>query len=178
LSGDVQQPHLSSSVSDRVALVIATGAGAGYVPWAPGTVGSLLGVGVFWLWGHSFFGGLLVAGLLSLLGVWASGRVEKRHQEADPSFIIIDEIAGQFVALWVPTGIAVILATRLLAGDPLFILMGFVLFRFFDIVKPAPIRRLEKLKRGVGIVADDLAAGIYAGLALQLLISSSMLMKL
>lgn len=173
---DIVRPARSNaSISDRVALFVATGAGAGYVPWAPGTVGSILGVGLFWLWGRSFFGGLMLAAALGLLGVWASGCVERRQHEADPSFIIIDEIVGQFAALWLPTNVAIPLVTRPLHGDPLFLLIGFFLFRFFDIVKPPPIRRLERLKRGVGVVADDLAAGMYTALALQLLWSSGML---
>jgi phosphatidylglycerophosphatase A len=166
-----------SSAVDYIALAIAT-CGVGYFPIAPGTVGSMVGVLIFlglWSSFHSWSGlavatprlvalrlvSTLVATIfVTVAGIWAATRTERRLQKKDPSIVVIDEVAGQMVALlplmvWLPAW------WRVLAA--------FILFRAFDIWKPYPVRRLEGMKGGTGIMADDLGAGIYAALILLVL---------
>lgn len=103
-----------------------------------------------------------------MIGVWSASRMERIFGEHDPSRVVIDEVAGQFVTLWLAWSLGMTLESRSLTAGLSFWLVGFALFRVFDIIKPAPIRRLERMKGGVGIVADDVMAGIYAGLTLHL----------
>ena len=106
---------------------------------------------------------IAAAVLITLLGIPASTRVSRATANKDPQFVVIDEVAGQLIAL-----IAVPLAWKTF-------LAGFILFRGFDIVKPPPVRQLEKLPEGLGIVLDDIAAGIYALAVMQLLLHSGLL---
>ena len=154
------------SLSDALALLVATGLGTGYCPVAPGTVGSGLGIGLILLFSRSNFMGaqrlavyLPVVALISILGIWAASRAEKIFGRKDPGQIVIDEIVGQ------------LLTFGLLFRHPSYplLLLGFIFFRLFDIVKPFPIRRLEAVPRGFGIILDDLAAGFYASLLIFLL---------
>lgn len=143
---------------DRTAGAIATVLGVGRSPVAPGTAGTLVAVPLFWLLSR---GGLPLEllGLAAVVfaGVPAAGRVAALTGAKDPQVVVVDEVAGFLLAM---------------LGHPaafLPLLEGFVLFRLFDIVKPFPIRRLERLPGGWGIVADDLAAGGYAWACLFLL---------
>lgn len=144
-----------------VARVLATGFGIGRIPFAPGTAASVAAL-PFGIW-IVFMGGnwLALAGfavVFFLLGVWACGVHARALGLKDPGECVLDEIAGQLVALTplIPTG-------RMLSPGAL--LLAFVLFRFFDIVKPWPISRLERLPGGLGIMADDMLAGaVSAGL--------------
>ena len=147
---------------DRLADSLATGFGAGYLPWAPGTWGSLEAVflalavhQVFPLQERVILGAFLL--LLMVPAVFSSGRVAQSDGNSDPSRVVIDEIVGQILCLlWVPVSVISLVA-------------GFLLFRFFDIVKPSPARESEGLGGGLGIVCDDLIAGIYAGVSLKIL---------
>lgn len=137
---------------------LATGFGLGRVPRAPGTAGSLLGVGLWWLlkdWGLLPGVGAL---LLCVLGsVWVAGVTAKRLGESDPSCVVIDEVVGMPVALlWVAPVLWEVVA-------------AFVAFRVFDIWKPFPIRQSQRLPGGWGIVADDVLAGVYAGVVTRAL---------
>ncbi len=151
---------------DRLVYAFVTGLGAGYLPVAPGTWGSLVALLLVfllhWLWpAHEtiVLGGFVV--LLTFPAVVLSTRVSLSEDDPDPSKIVIDEILGQVLCLlWVPVSMVSLVA-------------GFFLFRFFDIVKPFPVRSSEKLPGGVGIVCDDLIAGLYAGLSLKILVSLS-----
>ena len=143
---------------DRVAYAIATGAGAGFAPVAPGTFGSMEGVGIylallaFPLAPQSHMALVLGAGLLFFaVGVWASNRACEISGLKDPGEIVIDEVSGQLIAL-TPLALAPSLAGAVLA---------FLLFRLFDIFKPFPIRRLESLPSGLGVMSDDALAGVY-----------------
>jgi len=152
--------------------------GVGYLPLAPGTWGSAVGVGIYVFanrfvnclhlyadrygsstdyltaWLHAFFGILFL--LLCLVGIWASGRSASIFGNSDPSQAVIDEVMGQLIVFFfVPFGIT----------WP-FILAGFLLFRLFDIWKPYPIKAFENLPGGLGICADDIVAGVYAGICL------------
>lgn len=141
---------------------VATGLGAGYLPVAPGTWGSLEGAALAWLihlWvpqrGALVIG--LAAAFFSATGVWAAAKTARYANDPDPSKVVIDEIAGQLLTLaWVP------LTAASLA-------LGFLLFRVFDIVKPFPARQSEDLPGGWGIMADDLIAGVFSGVCLLLL---------
>ena len=148
---------------DRFIRAFVTGVGVGYLPIAPGTWGSLAALlpvfTVHWLFPlhETVVLGSLVA-LLTFPAVVFSTRFSRSEGDPDPSKIVIDEILGQMLCLlFVPVS-AVSLGA------------GFFLFRFFDIWKPFPVRNSEKLPGGVGIVCDDLIAGIYAGLCLKVLI--------
>ncbi len=148
---------------DRFAIAVATAGGAGLVPKLPGTIGSLVGVLIYLLlYGYGFRN--IYLGLLAILipvSVWAAGHVEEIYGK-DASRIAIDEVVGQMITLGfvVRSGTTALLMSAIL---------GFLLFRFFDILKPFPIRRLEGLPRGVGVVADDIGAGVYAFLTLVVL---------
>jgi phosphatidylglycerophosphatase A len=99
----------------------------------------------------------LAAAVVSLLGVWAAARAAAAYRREDPAQVVIDEVAGMWLTL---AGAAQVNAPSLAAG--------FVLFRLFDIWKPFPLRRLERLPGGWGVMADDLGAGLYAALVLSL----------
>jgi phosphatidylglycerophosphatase A len=150
---------------DRIARLAATGLATGYSPVAPGTAGSLLALLVLWFLhpaGPVFL--LLGLGLLFPLGVWASGRVEREEvqkgRKHDPSIVNIDEIMGM--------GMSVIFLPG--SASRMWLFAGFLLFRFFDIVKPFPIDRSQRLPGGWGIMMDDVIAGIYANIILQALV--------
>jgi phosphatidylglycerophosphatase A len=143
-------------------LAVATAAGAGFAPVAPGTFGSLVGVGVFAL--IAPFGALAVAVaalLVTAVGVWAAGEAERIFARKDDGRIAIDEVAGQLVALW---PLSLLAPERALAPLPL--ALGFLAFRVFDIAKPGPVRWAERhFHGGRGVMFDDLVAGAFAGLA-------------
>ena len=190
-------PKVMTTKTERarpvLALAIATSLGVGYLPLAPGTWGSAVGVA-------------LVAGTaaatraesapiplvaeftlvlaLAAIGLWASERVvEASPSDTDPGYVVIDEVSGQAISLvaglalsaWTtpPHGVGLtakitaILASGLLNWK--YLLAGFILFRVFDIWKPFPARRAELLPGGLGIMADDWIAGAYAALGLWLI---------
>jgi len=148
-------------MSRAAAFFFASVACLGKIPGAPGTYGSLAAALGYWLVTLRF--GLIrpelhlsVIGLVTILGAMASDRVGRELGCHDPQLIIVDEVAGQLLTFWMlPAGWFPILA-------------GVVLFRTFDIWKPFPIRRVEKLPRGIGVMADDLLAGVYANVILQI----------
>jgi phosphatidylglycerophosphatase A len=131
--------------------------GAGYVPVAPGSVASALTVLVLWLVPFSRVAVLGFFGAVTIVGIWAAHRAEGFWGVKDPHAIVIDEVAGMTLAV-----LAFPLTVPVLA-------VGFLLFRVFDVVKPFPARLSERLPGGVGVMADDLVAGLYAFLVLALL---------
>ncbi len=166
-----------SGIVDHIVLALTT-FGVGYLPLAPGTWGSMVGVGMYvfvsWFETHAAVHGVssgigpetsaafhsalnvVLLTAYSLLGIWASGRSIPLLGNNDPSEAVVDEVMGQLITfLFVPFGIA----------WP-FILAGFLLFRVFDIWKPFPIDDMQILPGGIGICADDIVAGIYAGVCL------------
>jgi phosphatidylglycerophosphatase A len=152
----------SWSAVDRSAVGVAPAGGTGYVPRMPGTIGSLGGVLIYLVIVALSLEALYIPILAALVlaGIWAAGHVETIYGH-DASRITIDEVVGQLVTLgfvarsgaWAVGGAAI---------------LGFLIFRFFDILKPFPIRRLEQLPGGIGVVADDVGAGVYALLVLVL----------
>lgn len=141
-----------------ISSLLATGFGLGYLPKAPGTWGSLATLGAYFLLspGLSLKGELLIAFALALLGFWSAGKTARLRKCQDPSEVVIDEIAGQWLAL-------------VNQGPTLWILLSFLLFRLLDIQKPFPVRIAERLPGGLGIMADDLVAGLLANLCLTFL---------
>lgn len=148
------------NASDYLALSIAT-FGVGYLPLIPGTFGSLTSVGIFLLLtkiatGTSLFTLVLLFTLIvTFAGIWAASRTEELSGRKDPGKVVVDEVAGQMLALLPLTLINLSSFTRV-------VIVSFVLFRLFDIFKPYPAGRFERLKGGYGIMCDDLMAGAYA----------------
>jgi phosphatidylglycerophosphatase A len=138
-------------------LFVAQGAYSGRMPGAPGTAGTLLGVLLYLpISTLSPIGYLSVCVLVGYIGVWAAGEAENLLGQKDAPSIVIDEIVGYFVSMFmVPFSWGLVIA-------------GFVLFRIFDIIKPWPIRKLEGVHGGAGVMLDDIGAGIYTNLILQL----------
>lgn len=156
-------------LKDWVAVIIATAFGLGFAPVAPGTFGSLLGVAIFYLLSLQpalFYRPQLLQNcilafvvLTAWAGTWAAKRAERIFSQKDAGQIVMDEVCGQLITfVFVP----VHLSKNLLVVS----VIGFVLFRLFDIIKPYPARRLEDLESGLGAMADDIMAGLYAALVL------------
>ena len=143
---------------NRFIILLASGFGAGYSPVAPGTVGTLVAIPIYLVLSRIPFP-IYELTLLTFffLASWISNRAENYWGRKDHPRIVIDEILGFLVTmLWVPRTV-------------LLIILGFFLFRFFDIVKPPPARLAEKVKGGYGVVLDDVLAGVYANIVLQLI---------
>jgi phosphatidylglycerophosphatase A len=151
------------SALDRFAYALATGFGAGFAPVAPGTFGAIEGVVVFLAF-MALSGRLSLSPRLSFIllaminvalfavGVWASNRACEISGTKDPSQIVIDEVSGQLI------GLTPLFGSVSVAG----VIVAFILFRLFDILKPYPIRKLEALPAGFGVMSDDALAGVYA----------------
>jgi phosphatidylglycerophosphatase A len=150
----------SASRASAWATVVATFFGAGYLRPGPGSWASASTVLLWWLLtrritlSHQPWIALLITAMAVLAGIPAATLVARASRLKDPQFVVIDEVAGQLLTL-----IAIPASWKSL-------LLGFILFRAFDIVKPPPVRRLERLPKGVGIVVDDVGAGLY-GLAVM-----------
>ncbi len=146
------------------ATLVATFFGVGRLKPGPGTWGSLVTVALWalasWRIPHDsrIWATIAAAVAVTLIGIPAATRVARPSGMKDPQFVVIDEVAGQLVAL-----IAIPLAWKTF-------LAGLILFRVFDILKPPPVRQLERLPEGIGIVVDDLGAGLYALVIMHLLL--------
>jgi phosphatidylglycerophosphatase A len=139
------------------ARILATGFGSGYAPFAPGTAGSAVGLLLYWplqRFGLSAVGAASAVGFV--LGTLAADRVARETGLEDPSIVVVDEIVGMWISL---AGVSF---------SPVTAAAGFVLFRIMDVVKPWPARDFERLHGGLGIMADDVMAGVYANLVLRL----------
>ena len=146
-----------SSLSGKTALALSTWFGSGLLPVAPGTFGALAAVplvlvlNTIGMW-YSALGLVIVTGI----AIWASNLSRDLLGREDPPEVVIDEVAGFLVTMF------------LLPRSWLALGLGFILFRFFDIIKPYPVKRLEKIQGGLGIVIDDLMAGLYANFAVRI----------
>lgn len=145
-------------MKDKIAFWIATVCGIGRLPGLPGTFGSMAAVPIVVLASRSVIGYVTVYCLFLIAGVWSSRVVAEREGKEDPTHVVVDEVCGML--------------TTLLFITPRWqtLLVGFFLFRLFDILKPFGIRRLERIGGGFGIVLDDVVAGIYSNLILWLLV--------
>lgn len=144
----------------RLAIALATFLGAGYCPFAPGTAGSAAALLLWALlrWAGSPAAEVAVVVILFAAGAWAGTVAESHFGRRDPGQVVLDEVMGMLITL--------LFAPVTWVG----VVIGFFLFRGFDIVKPFPARWCEGLRGGVGIMADDAVAGIYANVALRLVI--------
>jgi phosphatidylglycerophosphatase A len=138
-----------------VALAIATCFGVGYAPFAPGTFGSLAGLALWLVLPASASIQAAAIAVTFAGGAWASGVAEDHFRATDPGPAVVDEVMGMLVTMF------------LNATSWMSVGLGFFLFRLFDVLKPYPANRLERLPGGVGIMADDLMAAVYANLALR-----------
>jgi phosphatidylglycerophosphatase A len=146
-----------------VALALSTSLGIGYVPVAPGTFGSLAGLVLWWLLPASLTVHVAVIVVLFAAGSWSASVSEHHFGSTDPGPVVIDEVMGMLITLLMnPVG---------WSGA----VIGFLCFRVFDVIKPYPANRLEDLHGGVGVMADDAMAAVYANLALRvtLLVAAS-----
>ena len=145
---------------DKSVMMLATGFFVGYIPFAPGTFGTIVGLLLCFLLSKTKLSvAILFILIFIFFAIWISNRAEKILKQNDPGCIVIDEIAGIMVAL---LG---------LPFNTITVAAGFLTFRFFDILKPFPIRYIErKFAGGTGIVMDDLAAGVYSNIILRLLL--------
>lgn len=156
----IDKPPHRTSPGSFVPLAIATALGAGYAPIAPGTWGSAVGLLLWFFLPSSTPSQALAIVVVVAAGIWSASVAERHFGRTDPGEVVIDEVAGMLITLFLnPVGWVGALG-------------GFLLFRASDIVKPFPARRLERLHGGFGIMADDVMAGIYANLALRLCIWS------
>lgn len=138
-----------------VATFIASVAYLGYSPLAPGTVGTLAAFAVYWWLVPAGYWVLVVGAVFIAVGIWAGGVAEKVWQKKDPGRVCVDEFAAYFVAVaFLPKTMAYAVA-------------AFILSRVFDILKPFPAGRSQRLRGGWGIMADDIVASLYANLILQ-----------
>jgi phosphatidylglycerophosphatase A len=200
---DLSSPVAPPRKKPRISFLLATCFGLGYLPKAPGTWGSLGGVfltaaiqfAIAWKVLTDFFDHdryspayLFVPTaccfVVAIVGVWSSSRVASHSGKKDPQFVVIDEVSGQMLTLILAApGLGEYSSHSVrtpwgkveIDGFILFCVVGFLLFRLFDIWKPYPIRLLEKLPGGWGIMADDWLAGIYAALLLRLALHFSLL---
>jgi phosphatidylglycerophosphatase A len=145
-----------NKVAKTIILFISQGSYAGRFPVAPGTAGTVVGVFLYLgMKGLAPAHYLAICVLLFLVGTWSAGRAEVILGSTDSPSIVIDEITGYLVAMiLVPTGW-------------LFIISGFILFRVFDILKPWPLKHMQNLHGGLGVMLDDIGAGVYTNIILQ-----------
>lgn len=156
----MQQPITASRVFDPC-VALATGGWVGFIPWAPGTFGTLVGLPLAWGLSRLGTAGMAAAtAVICLAGVPICTRAARRLGGLkDPGSIVLDEIASVPITFF-----------AIGEWSWLSVLAGFALHRLFDITKPPPTRQLERLPEGLGIMADDWMAGVYSNLALRLLL--------
>ncbi|MGH9519910.1 MAG: phosphatidylglycerophosphatase A family protein [Terriglobales bacterium] len=148
----------TGSAFEKLKHLVAIGGPIGFIPWVPATFASLATAAVCWAWPPHWRVVLILAGVVFALGGYCASTSERLLATQDPRNVVIDEVCVQLLTFlfvapagWLPT------------------LAGFALFRLFDVTKPFPARRLERLPGGWGIMADDVAAGLYAAVVLWLL---------
>ncbi len=133
-----------------VVTMLASGLGLGLIPWAPGTFGTIIGVVLALLVPDNIY----LISAVCIGGIWAANEGEKIFEQHDSPKIVIDEIAGFLIAAYSWQGV--------------YLIAAFILFRFFDILKPFPIKQLQNLPGGLGVMIDDIAAGIMTNIVLML----------
>ena len=151
---DAPPPPLRGA-ADVVAHVLSVWFGCGHAPFAPGTAGTLGAIPLYLLLRpHGPVAVAIAAAVVTVIGIWSSGRVERRLRIGDPQIVCIDEVAGVLI-----TWIVAPMTTRAL-------IVGFVAFRVFDQLKPWPANKLQELPGGPGIMLDDVAAGVWGAAVL------------
>lgn len=134
----------------KIIAFLASGLGLGYIPFAPGTFGTLLGLFLAMVSPDN----ILLISFISIAGIWLAHEAEKIFGEHDSPKIVIDEVAGYLIGAYHYNGLSLIYV--------------FFIFRIFDILKPFPIKQLQKLPGGMGVMVDDLAAGVLTNLIMFL----------
>jgi phosphatidylglycerophosphatase A len=153
---DIEKPAVEGG---SMVKLIATFFYSGYLPKAPGTwAAGFTAIILFFIWPQLWIYQLIAIAAIFVLGSWVSGKAEDYFGH-DGRPIVIDEVFGQMVALFM--------------APPKFVpfVLGFLFFRFFDVVKPPPVKQWESFRKGWGVMADDLAAGFYAACLMQLIIA-------
>jgi phosphatidylglycerophosphatase A len=146
---------MAGQLERRLAAFVASAAYLGYSPLAPGTVGALGALAVYWWLVPANYWVIIAAAAATAAGVWAGGVAEKMWGAKDPRRVCVDEFAAYFVAVaFLPKTLA-------------YAVLAFVLFRAFDVLKPYPAGRSQRLPGGWGIMADDVVAALYANLILH-----------
>ena len=158
--------RLANSRSAPFSMLVATGLGVGLLPLAPGTWGSILAaVGIWFMYllpdPLALELNLVLLLMFFPLSWYTAGKAATVNSDKDPSYVVIDEIYGMLVCAAIAPMSGAVSPMNLI-----YVIAGFALFRLFDIAKPFPVRNLEKLPGGLGIVADDIMAGVYAGVCL------------
>jgi len=157
---------------DQLALIIATGFGVGFIPFAPGTFGSILGLLIAYFLISVFSPDvillqnsiIIVSVIITILGIWASTRAEKIFDQKDAGQIVLDEVCGQLISF-----LFIAPYLRRLGGQWIWWgIAGFILFRALDILKPYPLKELEQVRGGLGVMLDDIIAGLYAAVILSI----------
>ncbi len=141
-------------------LLGGTVAGVGYIPFCPGTLGTLVGVTIYVIFSRFFpqtISYIIMLAVFLIEGIWISGKCNQYFEGDDNSSIVIDELVGFLITMF------------LVPFSFRFLLLGFVLFRVIDITKPFRIGKIEKISGGWGIMGDDIAAGVLANLIIQAL---------
>jgi phosphatidylglycerophosphatase A len=152
-------PTAEKPTRPLLALAVATVAGVGYIPVAPGTFGSAAGLLLWGILPHSPLAMAAAIVVVFAVGVWAGGVAERHFAATDPGPVVIDEVAGMLITLFMaPVGWLGAVA-------------AFFLFRGFDILKPYPADRFERLPGGLGVMADDAMAAVYANIVLKVVIA-------
>ncbi|MBN2372751.1 phosphatidylglycerophosphatase A [bacterium] len=144
---------------NHLAMAIASLFGIGYIPFCPGTFGTFAAIFLYAVIARfSLYSQVGAIFVIFFIGVWAAQKAEKILNKKDPTVVVIDEAAGYLLTMcFLPFSITVSL-------------IGFFLFRIFDILKPFPIKRLEKISGGWGIMMDDILAGIYSSVVLRVIL--------
>jgi len=142
----------------RIERALASFFYVGFVPIVPGTFGSMAGITLYCLLNATVSWEIYLAvfAVVTIIGIWAAGKAEHNSGIVDPSFVVIDEVAGQLATLF------------LIPFSWVFVVAGFLLFRFLDIVKPFPARQAERLPGGWGIMLDDVIVGVYGNLLMHI----------
>ncbi len=145
-------------ITNFIIKAISTFFYVGYLPFIPGTLASIVALFLFYLARNSGLAQVFLTLAVIILGFLVSGRAEEVFNKKDPKYVVIDEVAGMLLSLaFIPYDIRIAV-------------IAFILFRIFDILKPFPIKRLEKLPGAAGIMCDDIAAGIYTNIILQIIL--------
>lgn len=157
------QEQAPEDFKTMVAFMLSTGLFVGKIPIAPGTIGTLVGIFpilIYWTRGgqYQLWNEIFITLAVFLVGIWASTVVVETFKDKDPEYVVIDEIAGYMVSM--------------IGFYPSWqhLLIAFVLFRIFDILKPPPIKMFEKLPSGLGVMVDDIIAGIYTWIIMFILV--------
>jgi phosphatidylglycerophosphatase A len=143
-------------IADRLSKLVATFFYVGYLPFVPGTFGSIAGLALyFFLKGNNFLY-LSAVLVIMLIGFVTCGRAEKIIGKKDPKYVVIDEVAGMLISL------------MFLPYELKWVISGFFVFRLLDTLKPFPANRFQKLHGSIGIMGDDIVAGLYCNIVLQI----------